>query len=128
MNARKELETPTSCFNRAIESDELVFVLMQRDTAAPATIRFWAECRIATNKNGPRDTQIVEALDLADAMEHARAAAVPRCDHRFVPLRHGRPLKDPQCTLAMGHPGHHVYNRAEYLPVPQPEEEEMPHE
>lgn len=41
--------------------DEMTFVLLARDVAAPATIRFWMAERIRLGKNKPGDAQIVEA-------------------------------------------------------------------
>lgn len=78
---RKELEIsePTSCFNKA-QDEEPIFVLLGRDAAAAATIRFWARTRIAIGKNNKGDAQIVEAMELADAIElyaKARAFEVP---------------------------------------------------
>lgn len=67
MIRKTELEDPNSCLNRA-RDDEYVFVLMGRDAAAPATIRFWANERVRLGKNEVGDTQIVEALTAAQAM------------------------------------------------------------
>lgn len=63
-----ELSDPRSCMSRA-RDDEWTFVLLGRDAAAPAAIRFWANERIRLGKNGAADPQIVEALACADAME-----------------------------------------------------------
>jgi hypothetical protein len=70
---RKELElsTPTSCLNRA-RSDELVFVLLGRDICAAETIRYWAMKRVLLRKNSEHDSQIVEAIALADQMDAER--------------------------------------------------------
>lgn len=68
MRKRQELTDPNSCMGRA-RDDELTFVLLGRDAAAPDTIRFWAAKRIALGKNIPTDPQIVEALECAAAME-----------------------------------------------------------
>ncbi len=63
-----ELTDPKSCMSRA-RPDEWTFVLLGRDTAAPATIRFWANERIRLGKNTATDPQIVEAFACAAAME-----------------------------------------------------------
>ncbi len=68
MLKREELTNPSSCLNRA-DDDERVFVLLARDPAAAATIRFWARHRIDLRKNGNGDAQIVEAINAADEME-----------------------------------------------------------
>jgi len=57
-----------SCFNRA-SNDEQMFVLLQRDKAAPETIRFWVRERIRIGKNNPSDPEIIEALACALRME-----------------------------------------------------------
>ncbi len=49
MLKRDELADPTSCLNRA-RDDEMTFVLLGRDAAAPAAIRAWAEERIRLGK------------------------------------------------------------------------------
>jgi hypothetical protein len=54
----------------------MIFVLLARDTAAPATIRFWATERVRLKKNRPDDPQIVEALECARIMEAERDPAL----------------------------------------------------
>ena len=68
MEKRQELSRPDSCLNRA-RPDELIFVLLARDAAAPAAIRAWVEERIRLGKNAVDDQQIAEALVLAARME-----------------------------------------------------------
>ena len=68
MRRSDEVIHPFSCFNRARE-DELVFVLLGRDVAAPAAIRAWVKERIKYGKNQPEDLQIIEALSTAGKME-----------------------------------------------------------
>ena len=63
-----EAAHPDSCWNRAAE-DEMVFVLIGRDKAAPAAIRAWCAERIRLGKNSPDDVQILTAKAIADAME-----------------------------------------------------------
>lgn len=67
----RELTDPTSCLSKAAKN-ERVFVLLERDITAPATIRFWVAERIRLGKNSPLDEQILEALECADLMEQAR--------------------------------------------------------
>ena len=49
--------------------DEMSFVLLGRDVAAPAAIRAWIIERIRLGKNMPDDPQILEAKACARAME-----------------------------------------------------------
>lgn len=67
----KELEDPNSCLNRA-DASELVFVLLQRDVAAPHAIRAWVAERIRLGKNVETDDQIQGALGCAVRMERRR--------------------------------------------------------
>jgi hypothetical protein len=68
MRKKQELNEPKSCLSRARE-DEMLFVLLGRDAAAPATIRFWMEERIRLGKNTGEDEQITEAAMCATQME-----------------------------------------------------------
>lgn len=68
MKKQDELTNPHSCMSRA-RDDEWTFVLLGRDAAAPATIRFWTNERIRLGKNKPDDPQITEALSCAAQME-----------------------------------------------------------
>ena len=68
MLKRDELTNPNSCLSKA-KDDELVFVLLARDVAAPDTIRQWVANRLSKSKNKITDAQIVEALLCADKME-----------------------------------------------------------
>jgi hypothetical protein len=60
MLKRNELADPASCWNRA-KDDEMTFILLGRDIAAPATIRAWIDERIRLGKNAAGDAQILEA-------------------------------------------------------------------
>lgn len=60
MRKRDELTDPSSCMSRA-KDDEWTFVLLGRDAAAAATVRFWIEERIRLGKNERTHPQIVEA-------------------------------------------------------------------
>jgi hypothetical protein len=68
MRKQQEIENTSSCFCRARE-DEMIFVLLGRDVAAPATIRTWVEERIRLGKNWRSDSQMQEALRCAEVME-----------------------------------------------------------
>ncbi len=48
---------------------EMVFVLLSRDAAAPVAIRAWVAERLRLGKNKETDTQIIEALETALIME-----------------------------------------------------------
>ena len=68
----KELFNPNSCLNKA-KDDEMLFVLLGRDPAAPVAIRAWVEERIRLGKNNDDDEQIKEALICAQHMTRYRA-------------------------------------------------------
>lgn len=68
MIKREELTNPASCMSRAAE-DEMTFVLLGRDVAAPAAIRAWIAERVSSGKNSPTDPQILEARECAAQME-----------------------------------------------------------
>lgn len=67
MFKRDELTNPASCMSRA-NDDEMTFVLLGRDRAAPIAIRAWIEERIRLGKNDRNDAQIVEAEACIRAM------------------------------------------------------------
>lgn len=75
MIKREELANPDSCMNRASE-DEMTFVVLGRDAAAPATLRFWIQERIRLGRNQPGDTQLVEAESSAATMDLNRRMLV----------------------------------------------------
>lgn len=77
MRRKFELADPESCFNRA-EDEEMLFVLLARDAAAPVAIRAWVEERIRLGKNQVDDAQIREALGCARIMEEQRRDRVIR--------------------------------------------------
>lgn len=68
----RELSDPSSCMVRAAP-EEMTFVLLARDVAAPFAIRAWVKERVRLGKNKYTDPQIVEALACADFMEKQRA-------------------------------------------------------
>lgn len=71
MRKWEEMWKPESCMNRAAD-DEMTFVLLGRDAAAPSVIRFWAGERVRRGTNEWSDAQIVEALECANRMESER--------------------------------------------------------
>ncbi len=71
MFKRNELTDSNSCMSKARE-DEMVFVLLGRDPAAPIAIRAWIRERIRLGKNQPDDDQIREAKICARVMEMQR--------------------------------------------------------
>jgi hypothetical protein len=75
MRKRDELTDPKSCMSRA-NDDELTFVLLARDMAAPATIRFWVVERLRLGRNRFDDPQILEALECARKMENELQAGL----------------------------------------------------
>lgn len=76
MKKRDELTNPDSCMSHA-EDDEMTFVLLARDPAAPDAIRSWCANRVSLRKNKLSDPQIQEAFACADAMEEWRKAHRP---------------------------------------------------
>lgn len=68
MRKKDELSKQETCMAHA-HPNEMVFVLLGRDVAAPAAIRAWVDERIKLGKNKPDDPQIVEALACAVTME-----------------------------------------------------------
>lgn len=71
MEKLREIAEPASCFNRAL-NNEIVFVLLGRDEAAPAAIRTWCDARVKLGKNTPFDAQIMDALICAENMGYRR--------------------------------------------------------
>ncbi len=71
MNKAEHRRNANSCWSKAREN-EYLFILLGRDAAVPATIRYWASQRIALGKNTADDPQIHEALLLADQIERSQ--------------------------------------------------------
>lgn len=78
MRKRDEL-TKVSCTTTAFD-DEMVFVLLARDPAAPVAIRSWVDERLRLGKNVDTDRQITEAIECARTMDIERAAVRARVD------------------------------------------------
>lgn len=68
MRKKDELSREHTCMQHA-HPEEMVFVLLSRDAAAPAAIRAWVAERLRLGKNVEIDEQIVEALACAVTME-----------------------------------------------------------
>jgi hypothetical protein len=72
---REELSNPASCMSRA-RDDEMTFVLLARDPAAPYAILAWIKERIRLGKNKAGDAQLLEASQCA--VEMAQQGPAPR--------------------------------------------------
>lgn len=68
MRKKDELSRENTCM-RLAHPDEMTFVLLGRDAAAPAAIRAWIAERVRLGKNAESDAQIVEAIAYAQTME-----------------------------------------------------------
>jgi hypothetical protein len=79
MRKRDELTNPNGCMYRA-KDNEMTFVLLGRDVAAPTAILAWCAERIRLGKNVPGDPQLVEAVECATTMERERVAGIPDAD------------------------------------------------
>lgn len=77
MIKKDELSDPRSCMSRA-NDDEMIFVLLARDLAAPAAILAWCDERISLGLNSAGDQQIINARLCASAMERYRRNSLER--------------------------------------------------
>lgn len=68
MRKKDELSKDYTCMSSA-HPEEMTFVLLGRDAAAPNAIRWWVAERLRTRKNIETDQQIIEALACANTME-----------------------------------------------------------
>ena len=71
MRRLDELNNLNSCLNKAM-NEEMTFVLLGRDAAAPVAIRAWIAERVRLGKNRPDDAQILDAERCASIMEAER--------------------------------------------------------
>ena len=77
MRKKDELSREHTCMQHA-HPEEMVFVLLSRDAAAPVAIRAWIAERLRLGKNVDTDEQIVNALECANTMEvEGRAWVAP---------------------------------------------------
>jgi hypothetical protein len=104
MTKLEELSRADSCLNRA-KDDELVFVLLGRDAAAPNTIRSWVQERVRLGKNRYHDPPIIDALQCAERMERGTCGKAWR---RGVTLADD-PNAVVRCLLPRDHIGDHVW-------------------
>lgn len=68
MRKKDELSRTDSCVSHA-HPEEMLFVLLSRDVAAPVAIRAWVAERLRIGKDVESDPTIVEALRIAETME-----------------------------------------------------------
>ena len=68
MRKKNELSQEHTCMQHA-HPEEMVFVLLSRDEAAPVAIRAWVAERLRLGKNVGSDQQIIDALECARVME-----------------------------------------------------------
>lgn len=116
MLKKDEMLNPASCLNRA-NPDEMLFVLLARDAAAPATIRFWINERVRLRKNQHDDTQITEAIECAIRMEMYRGAikaAFIGLEIPAEPLTRGD-LQQPEAVPTLSTRWRDVWDMAEPL-------------
>lgn len=100
----KEKNDPESCFNKA-KDDEMIFVLLARDPAAPAAIRAWVRARQFLNQMRPvgaltvgdlsnETSKIENALKCAERMEATGAV------HTHIPIEPIGVDGDGTCTCS----------------------------
>lgn len=77
MTKYRNIKSKKSCWNRA-RSREQVFVLLGRDAASAATIRFWCALRIGLGKNRWEDKQIREAMQVAEKIAWKHSLPIDR--------------------------------------------------
>ena len=68
MRKKDELSLEHTCMQHA-HPEEMTFVLLSRDAAAPVAIRAWVAERLRLGKNVETDAQVVGALACAETME-----------------------------------------------------------
>jgi len=66
-----EVNNPNSCLNKA-KDNELIFVLLERDEAAPIAIQAWIDARVRIGKNSYDDAQLKEAREILFSMMERR--------------------------------------------------------
>lgn len=77
MRKYNELTNPSSCIAKAF-GQEMIFVLLGRDEAAPHAIREWVKERIRIGKNIEGDEQTRDALLTAIIMDDERSTFKPK--------------------------------------------------
>lgn len=104
MRKKDELSRKHTCMQHA-HQEEMVFVLLSRDAAAPVAIRAWVAERLRLGKNVETDEQIVEALTCAETMESEGTRW--RDEQRAACDGMTRGLIVRPCELPRGHDGPH---------------------
>ena len=107
MRKRDETTRKHTCLAHA-HPQEMVFVLLSRDAAAPVAIRVWVAERLRLGKNTESDEQIVEALACAKTMEIEGRLWADACDAPVPGFVSDR------CSLHKGHDGPHWCNDGMY--------------
>lgn len=67
MKKVEEISNPCSCFNKA-NDEEMLFVILERDPSAVATVMKWIEHRITLGINKPGDQKILAAFEWIDTV------------------------------------------------------------
>lgn len=62
MTKQQNIDDPNSCWNKA-RLDEEMFIVLGRDVAGPATVRFWCHERLRVGKNSYTDEQIIQIIE-----------------------------------------------------------------
>lgn len=94
MRKRDELTDPNSCLSKA-RDDEMLFVLLGRDAAAPAAVQAWINERIERGKNAANDEQIQEAERWIEVVKSGRGVSeyIGRKSGKWLArARRGKPL------------------------------------
>lgn len=99
MRKKQELSNPNSCLNKA-KDEEMVFVMLGRDEAAPAAIRAWCRKRVKLGKNNPDDLQILEAEECAFKMEVEQCEGQNPLDTVMVRYAQGTATQDDLEVMA----------------------------
>jgi hypothetical protein len=97
MRKKDETSHKHTCLAHA-HPEEMVFVLLSRDAAAPIAIRAWVNERLRLGKNVESDDQIVEALACAQTMEIEGRKWVSAAMHSFSVHDCVRFLDDTGCV------------------------------
>lgn len=84
MLKRDEVTSSASCLNKA-KDDEMIFVLLGRDRAAPAAIEAWIRERIRLGLNEYEDTQIFCAEECVEEMRNSQKKAMVKVNQNGGP-------------------------------------------
>jgi hypothetical protein len=92
MRKKDELSLENTCMGHA-HPEEMVFVLLGRDSAAPVAIRAWVAERLRLGKNVETDAQVTDALSIAETMELEGRRWVGVCAHARTTRGENSPLR-----------------------------------